>query len=553
MESVGIGSTMHSMLSSRLLLLINFLLFITFAHYYYLVNGHTIPSYDTPSSILSIKSSSQHHYHRNRIINTVRGGNTIDHNNNAVLNQSPPNNLSKKSTSFYHRRRQFLPSSSLSTALSIRDSSNSRPIPAIYIRLIPPTSFSNTSTVQVEVKQITVTKLQLSQQLSCPLRDLRIIMDPAVSYYNPASGSASSSSSIIDSSTNDTGAGPGYGTTTALLPRKSGIIFHIAGHTRAIIRNDFTVLLFGHQQQQQERGDDDAATSSNDGETTASRNSGTSSLVQIIVDHLTNTYNVDTNDILLFELVVLEALLNYVSMEESKQASAIIKRAKSVLEGILVNGDSSTASNDGLRKKELKRDSFMVMQKRLGNLLPLKNRLDSLEAHCAEIVTAVNDLLHNEKEMKAMYLSRQQQGPSSVLEKPKNTSATSSSSSSAVGSGGDNSIIELELLLEDFLLQIEEVLYSLRQVQSSIKNTEEVVEIELDLMRNAIMRHELLLESYSFAASFAAAITGLFGMNLLNHMEYHKHMFYAVTVVLLVVSIAIARGIQHQLRTVYIL
>jgi len=273
-------------------------------------------------------------------------------------------------------------------------------------------------------------------------------------------------------------------------------------------------------------------------------------IVQLIIDHLTNTYSEEsTKDLLLFELVVLEALLYHVSMEESNQASAIIQSANSVLEGILVSDSDST----DLKKKEVKRDSFMVMQARLGNLLPLKNKLDSLEAHCAEIAAAINELLHNEKEMKAMYLSRQKE-QTSLLESSTNKSKVANSTTiTQVGCDVDNGVMELELLLEDFLLRMEEMLYSLRQVQSSIKNTEEVVDIELDLMRNAIMRHELLLESYSFAASFAAAITGLFGMNLLNHMEYHKNMFYVVTVVLLFASIAIARGIQHQLRTVYVL
>jgi magnesium transporter len=195
----------------------------------------------------------------------------------------------------------------------------------------------------------------------------------------------------------------------------------------------------------------------------------------------------------------------------------------------------------------------MVMQARLGNLLPLKNKLDSLEAHCAEIAAAINEMLHDEKEMKAMYLSRQKEQPPPLETSAKTSNLSNHTTSSEVSSHVDNSVMELELLLEDFVLRMEEMLYSLRQVQSSIKNTEEVVDIELDLMRNAIMRHELLLESYSFAASFAAAITGLFGMNLLNHMEYHKQMFYVVTVVLLFASVAIARGIQHQLRTVYVL
>lgn len=511
-------------------------MFVIATHSCHLVGA--ISSYDNPFTPIYGRSPQSL-----RVVRKVRGGNTDGHNNNAVPSDVPsiPNSLFPQEAALrYHHRRPLLPTSSI----SMRDNSiNNRPIPATLIRFLPPTA-DGLNSLRVEVKPITVTKLQLSHQLSCPLRDLRII--PTVSSYIPATASTNTADS--SSTTNATASGAGYGSTTALLPRKSGIIFHISGHARAIIRNDFTVLIFGSQRDSCTTSVENT-TSNGDDETTKG-GCTVNSLVQLIIDHLTNTYSEETTkDLPLFEFVVLEALLYHVSMEESKEASAIIQRANRVLEGILVSDSDST----DLKKKEVKRDSFMVMQARLGNLLPLKNKLDSLEAHCAEIAAAINEMLHDEKEMKAMYLSRQKEQTS-----PLETSATKSilsnhTTSSEVSSHIDNSVMELELLLEDFVLRMEEMLYSLRQVQSSIKNTEEVVDIELDLMRNAIMRHELLLESYSFAASFAAAITGLFGMNLLNHMEYHKQMFYVVTAVLLFASVAIARGIQHQLRTVYVL
>ena len=81
--------------------------------------------------------------------------------------------------------------------------------------------------------------------------------------------------------------------------------------------------------------------------------------------------------------------------------------------------------------------------------------------------------------------------------------------------------VEVELLFEDYLLQMDEVLHSLRSIQSSITNTEEVVEIELDLLRNRIMRYEMLLELSGLVVGIAAAVTSAFGMNLVNHFEDH--------------------------------
>ena len=54
--------------------------------------------------------------------------------------------------------------------------------------------------------------------------------------------------------------------------------------------------------------------------------------------------------------------------------------------------------------------------------------------------------------------------------------------------------VDVELLFEDYLLQIEKVLYSLRSVQNLVRNTEKVVLFELDLLRNRIMMNEMLLK-----------------------------------------------------------
>lgn len=449
--------------------------------------------------VAGVSSSIQHYspirniYHPHYSLLFLRGG-----------------SFENKSLSALTSRQQSTSSSVITTSSTLRDSNN-RSMPAISIQLQRLSPSDSTNTI-VEVQHVTVTKLELSQQLSCPLRDLRIMDHPKFTSTSTSSGISSSSSSTNADGTS----GAGYGTNTAFLPRKSGIIVHIAGHTRAIIKKDFTVLLFVQQQQQQHGGEE------------ASNNHNNNNLVPLIVDHLTNAYGnsrPEYNNSTCFEFVILEALLKYAYMEKSKHASDIIGRVKNVLAGITVS--NIIVDGIGLNKKEKKKDSYMVMQTRLGQLLPLKNRLDSIEANCAEVAAAIYDVLQNEKDMKAMYLTRKVED--------------------------DHGVMEVELLLEDFLLQMGEVLYSLRQLQSAVKNTEEVADIELDLMRNVIMRHELLLESYAFAASCAAAITGLFGMNLLNHLEFHKHMFSVVTVALILLSIGIALGIQHRLRLDYIL
>jgi len=65
-----------------------------------------------------------------------------------------------------------------------------------------------------------------------------------------------------------------------------------------------------------------------------------------------------------------------------------------------------------------------------------------------------------------------------------------------------------------------------------ITNTEENVVLQLDLLRNRILRFELNLSIASFVVTCGALVTGLFGMNLLNHMELNTYVFYIVTALL---------------------
>ncbi|CAM9323938.1 unnamed protein product, partial [Sphacelaria rigidula] len=57
----------------------------------------------------------------------------------------------------------------------------------------------------------------------------------------------------------------------------------------------------------------------------------------------------------------------------------------------------------------------------------------------------------------------------------------------------------------------------------------EVVEIQLDVLRNNILRFELLLSISAFTVSLGALVTGVFGMNLLSGWEEQPMTFWLVT------------------------
>lgn len=225
-----------------------------------------------------------------------------------------------------------------------------------------------------------------------------------------------------------------------------------------------------------------------------------------------------------FELVVIEALLGHVCSHESNKASHLIQTAQDILSGITYTDNSSNK----------KKDAFFEMQRKLGELLPLKNKVDELEAKCSEVASAIADVLKHDEDMAAMRLSE---------------IAALRDLDDNLFEDGDpyNLHVEVELLFEDYLLQMDEVLHSLRRIQSSITNTEEVVEIELDLLRNRIMRYEMLLELTGLVVGIAAAVTGAFGMNLVNHFEDHPRMFYEVLLGLLVFMGATAYAVLRKL------
>lgn len=56
----------------------------------------------------------------------------------------------------------------------------------------------------------------------------------------------------------------------------------------------------------------------------------------------------------------------------------------------------------------------------------------------------------------------------------------------------------------------------------------ENVVLNIDLLRNRILRFELVLSVATFVITCGALVTGLFGMNLLSHFELNGVAFYVV-------------------------
>jgi magnesium transporter len=89
----------------------------------------------------------------------------------------------------------------------------------------------------------------------------------------------------------------------------------------------------------------------------------------------------------------------------------------------------------------------------------------------------------------------------------------------------------------------------IKEIQHAIRNTEDTVEIQLDLLRNRIMRFELFLNMLSSVLALGAVVTGVFGMNLQSGYEIHPTYFVRVTALLTVVMLAfLGVGIMYGVR-----
>lgn len=177
-----------------------------------------------------------------------------------------------------------------------------------------------------------------------------------------------------------------------------------------------------------------------------------------------------------------------------------------------------------------------VIQTQVDELLPLKNKIDEIRKRCQEIKRCMIDLLHSDEDLELMTLSS---SPISINEEMnaaeeaplngylkkearKRTSRVSDISHR-------NEILSIELLLENYLNEVEWITSEVDDILDEIINTEENVVLQLDLIRNRILKFELFLSISSFVVTCGALITGLFGMNLLNHFELDRKMFYVVS------------------------
>ncbi|KAF5351051.1 hypothetical protein D9756_008318 [Leucocoprinus leucothites] len=142
---------------------------------------------------------------------------------------------------------------------------------------------------------------------------------------------------------------------------------------------------------------------------------------------------------------------------------------------------------------------------RFKRLLHYSRRLVSFKNRAKLVEEALEEVLAQDEDMNAMYLSERR----SDLDEPDHE--------------------ELELLLESFSKQVEEIVTEAESIESNVQSTQEIVELILDSNRNALLALDLKVSIATMGIGTGALVAGLFGMNLTSHLEEHPYAFYLMT------------------------
>ncbi len=137
-------------------------------------------------------------------------------------------------------------------------------------------------------------------------------------------------------------------------------------------------------------------------------------------------------------------------------------------------------------------------------LLHLKKKLSKLDTNVEEIEAEITEILEDDDDLSDLYLG---------TKKPSDTD-------------------EIESVLENALEQIEDTSYRVEDLKENIDDTQEILTLKLDSMRNIIIKFDLLVTAVTCVLALLAVITGMYGMNLHSGIEKDPSAFWTVSWIL---------------------
>ncbi|KAF9351313.1 magnesium ion transporter [Mortierella sp. NVP85] len=167
-----------------------------------------------------------------------------------------------------------------------------------------------------------------------------------------------------------------------------------------------------------------------------------------------------------------------------------------------------------------------IDQRRLKELLQYTKRVSRFESRTLLIRDVFEELLSTDEDLAAMYLTEKKEGHPRLTD----------------------SHDEVEILLEAYMKQVEEIANVLALVKHSIQSTEDFVNVILGAKRNQLLLFELRIAMGTLGISSGAIIAGFYGMNLHNYLEQEPYAFWVVSGVAVAVSGVVFGTCAKKLR-----
>ncbi|KIY48494.1 cora-domain-containing protein [Fistulina hepatica ATCC 64428] len=165
---------------------------------------------------------------------------------------------------------------------------------------------------------------------------------------------------------------------------------------------------------------------------------------------------------------------------------------------------------------------------RFKRLLYYSRRLDGFRNRAKLVQDALEELQDQDEDMNDMYLTDKRNNVERDID--------------------DHD--DLELILESFSKQVEEIVNEAENMQNNVQSTQEIVELILDSNRNALLALDLKVSIAALGIGTGTLLAGLFGMNLTSHMEHHPWAFYGMSGMSAAFAILIAWGGLRRLAQI---
>ncbi|MCF7917687.1 CorA family magnesium transporter [Candidatus Gracilibacteria bacterium] len=187
-----------------------------------------------------------------------------------------------------------------------------------------------------------------------------------------------------------------------------------------------------------------------------------------------------------FEHLVIEIALAYI-VEKMERRFDEIERASDQIFG-------------KLKKEQIDDQTFE-------QLLHLKKRLSKLSTKVHDIEDALEELVEDDDELLDFYLG---------MKKPTDTE-------------------DAESVLENALEQIEDITHRVEELDENIDDTQEVLTLKMNNLRNIIIKFDLILTAATGVLGILAVIVGFYGMNIRNHMEQDPSAIWGIAIALFII------------------